>query len=348
MVIAKISNKDDSSLYQVIDANIDVAKMSTFLFSSAESKFMLFNPYIIGNEFQTCMETIVKKLYDILLQNFSSTDKNEACVLYILRGGLNFAFHKVITHCNAEVSFISCQRVVGPDAQHGLVAEDSYKKINIKNGAALYIGDIAATGITIENILKKIIVYCNENKIKVAILTIVMIGTKQSHDYIVAFIKNNHDVFDKINLIYLEAFFELYHQQNELQGNHLLNTDFFLKEWPRTPEFEIELLNNLSKLTERCAIYDGGSRSFEPSLYSRGLSNYWNKTNELFPDFSLLDYIYMKTDFQLYEGSYDSWLKSRHYFENLTNEEKYGMFELGQKSLKNFENINISNYFCIK
>ncbi|WP_228456444.1 hypothetical protein, partial [Chryseobacterium shigense] len=102
--------------------------------------------------------------------------------------------------------------------------------------------------------------------------------------------------FKGISILFLEGIFNLNKGDIPYKELNLIETDFFIKNYPRTVELELERMNHLSSFFERCVIYDGGSRTFEPSLYLKNLTNYWMNLYELSSSIDIDNFLQNRTD----------------------------------------------------
>src|SRR5579864_8335646 len=117
--------------------------------STPASVGIITTPECVGVAFQRQLSTAIRTVVRELRRFGKCETPND--VLYILRGGLNFDLHASLSESNyllPEVSFISSQRV---ESGAGFsIGENSYSKWNIQDCATLWVGDIVATGITLQ------------------------------------------------------------------------------------------------------------------------------------------------------------------------------------------------------
>ncbi|HFG0578576.1 hypothetical protein LIS90_12230 [Flavobacterium psychrophilum] len=287
---------------------VDTYLSKTEILIGATSSFreLILNPEIRGNSFQekftNGLNNVFEELKDksdtlatMLINNANSLD-----IIYILRGGLNFNIHNLSslnkTHC--EVSFCSSQRVIEDDKIYN--SETSYNKWNLHDKSLLVIGDISATGTTFSFIINQAIQqYKKERKKPIGIL-LITVGTNFSIEAINNLSKKLEKEFGSdfkgISVLFLEGIFSLNKGNISYKELNLIDTDFFIKNHPRTIELELERMNHPSSFFERCVIYDGGSRSFEPNLYLNNLTNYWMKIYELSNSINIDNFLEHRTD----------------------------------------------------
>jgi len=286
--LAKLTSENEVTFYTVPCDDVEI------LLSSTPEAIEIFDrPECVGVDFQAKLsESITRTLaasYKLGLGSHAGNmEAGPMDVLYLLRGGLNFDLHRSLTEVAGrlpEVSFLSSQRVENVNSADGFdIGEASYEKWSIQDQSLLCIGDISATGTTLEHALSRArSAYAREGK-RPRRLLIVTIGTSRLIPRLAKVQAELRSAwspwFDGITVLYLDGIFTLYERDAALSKTHLSFTDFFRKEAPRSIEFEEKNLSNPVSFLERCAIYDGGSRSFEPATYLRNLLFYWRRLFE--------------------------------------------------------------------
>jgi hypothetical protein len=217
-----------------------------------------------------------------------SLDLEEAptAALYVLRGGLNFATHRAmerITGRSCEVSFVTSERAVVDGAS--VVREDSYRKYSLAPKSVLVIGDIAASGRTICNTLAHLVRDQPEETLPRRIV-LVVIGTESFLARLERFMLTAEGALlgrtgCRVTVLFLEGAFAVYSGSPELQG-HLAHTDFFRAGGQLAPGAWVSAFESPPALLERCVIYDGGARGFEPRRHLESLVQYWRELISLF------------------------------------------------------------------
>ena len=312
-------------------------QIEVLLASTPQTRKILNTPEIKGIFFQTllsdALHNILKSLYasEVDTQISSSIQSSPAFdVLYILRGGLNFDLHRhlfSITGRQPEVTFLSSQRVKEREAESFSIEEQSYQKWNMQENALLCIGDISATGTTLKHTLNRVVLYSKQNNIQPRRLFFVTIGTYEALQAIQEYQQELQHAwgsqFEGITILFLEQIFSLYTSNSilfathsSLKDAHLPYTDFFRMDHPNAFEFEVESVANPICFLERCAIYDGGSRAFEPSLYMRNLCSYWQFLQDHSSSLTVEKILAMKSNFLDYELDYEHWLEKREWLKD--------------------------------
>lgn len=314
--------------------------------STPETISLLNNPEIRGLEFQNKLSEALKNIAAAIYQSLDckagqSMRSNPIDVLYILRGGLNFNFHNFLAEVSTkfpEVSFISSQRI--PDDNGFIVGEASYQKWSIQDNALLCLGDISATGTTLKYALERIVnQYASEGK-KPCRLLIFTVGTSRAFKELKSYIGTLNEawdpIFEGVTVVFLEAIFSLYEGNTDLAATHLPYTDFFRKSFPRSLQFEADCVSKPVTFLERCAIYDGGSRSFEPNTYLKNLKKYWTRLKEQSDTQSIVNLLHLKSDFMDYQLDFDTWLDKRKWWTEFQVEQLKSLHLEGQKVLNEF------------
>ena len=344
--LVKVASNSDSSLYSVkSESGIEI-----FIASDPNTIDILNRPERIGVEFQRKLSNTLQSVLSVVYQNGSSKlastlKSNPIDVFYLLRGGLNYDLHRSLTEITGhlpEVTFLSSQRV---ESDHGFdIGESSYQKWSIQDGSVICVGDISATGTTIKHALDRAVAgYANEGK-KPKRLLIVTIGTLRSAfelaQYKEHLAKAWGPTFEGITVIYLEGMFHLYEGDPSLSKTHLPFTDFFRKDAPRTLEFEAQSLLTPICFLERCAIYDGGSRAFEPRTYTRNLVTYWKKLSED-GGLDVRKLLSLKSDLLDYEKPFEEWLQTKTWWRSLTEAELIKIHDQGRRAVESLLSMSL-------
>lgn len=268
----------------------DNPEIKVYVASTPWTRRLFLNPYISGSEFQINLQNALREI--LLYWEHWSHNKLKKCienntfdVMYILRGGLNFSLHNIITDIfgyHPEVSFLSSQRII--DDKKIFLGEDYYRKWSVQDNSLLCLGDICATGTTIINTMIEAIEAYSERGMRIGHVLLFSIGTMESLAALQSWYKTKriaHSIQSGITVVYLEGIFSLYRDMEEIFKIHLPHTDFLRRNAIASREFEIESLDDPACYLERCIIYDGGSRSFEPNLYLSQLYKYWETLKSL-------------------------------------------------------------------
>lgn len=312
-----------------------------YLVSSQPSIDIINRPECVGVEFQDKLSSALRYAVNALLRDTGTEGplSQPLDVVYVLRGGLNFNLHQVLTGTTGrlpEVSFLSSQRV--EEGTGFTIGENDYSKWSVQDGATLCIGDICATGTTMAHGLEMAITQYGRQKIAPQHVLVFSIGTRTVLDVLA----DLHDTLKKawgprftgITLVYLEALFTLYCGHPALARTHLRNTDFFRKDAPRSLQLETDSLTHPVTLLERCAIYDGGSRSFEPRTYLANLRRYWERlSEEARTGIGVRDLLDLKTDALKYLLPYNNWRAETPWWSGEHQDNLHQLHNVGQAAV---------------
>jgi hypothetical protein len=256
-------------------------KVQRWMVSTEESRRICNEPLFLGVDFSRGLQAAITKAMKVapFINDLRKLDPCKLCTVNFLRGSLNFGLREALrdaagsnTHATC---FMSSQRFRVDGRWH--VKEDMYRKLDIPQGAYLVLGDVVATGVTVDNGLQVMYDVMQEKGIKPAGLVFFTIGCHK----IEKILERWHALFSKDNpgykgthVVYLEGKFRLVDSktplQIALQGTDLVKLGAIL-----TPEYALSLYDNPAYVLERCAIYDAGSRAFDVPAYLEDVQGYW-------------------------------------------------------------------------
>lgn len=205
-------------------------------------------------------------------------------ILYILRGGLNFPIEESCYAANIDVSgisFISSERSMNENTFDKII--NNFSKMELADNGTLVIGDIIASGGTILNTINHIIKYYVEHNKRFRKLIIFTVGSKEALNIIKEIdlkIKKIWPDFIGISLIFYEGIFSTYINAG-ISGLNTPYIDFLYSGSYLAPEYRKKLFENPSAIFEKCVIYDGGERRFEPMKHQLMITQYWYKLKEV-------------------------------------------------------------------
>jgi uracil phosphoribosyltransferase len=254
-----------------------------YVVSTAGSRDICNRSELLGVAFnlalERCMTTcLVTAPFRSLLEQHP---EERVCIINFLRGGLNFelrrALHTAYGFNRHSSAFMSSQRY--REDGRWFVKEDMYRKLDIPKDAVLVMGDVVATGVTMENGLRVVIDHIVEIGGSVRSLVFFTIGCHKAEKALAAIDARLREAFpdyEKTVLVYLEGKFRLVDSKSELRigvpGTDLIRRDSLL-----SPELEASQYDRPGYLLERCAIYDAGSRAFDIPQYAGDVVEYWEE-----------------------------------------------------------------------
>ena len=262
-------------------------ELDVYVVSTPSSRRILNHPEVAGVEFTRELKNATTETlrYFPGKDYFLSLNPSTISVVHFLRSGLNFGIREALYDAwgfNTQVSsFITSQR---ERDQFGrwYIKDDQYRKIEIPFGVSFFIGEIVATGVTVDNGLDIIFSLAKNLGRPVHNVVFFTIGCHKIEKALRkydALLKETFPGYRKTILIYLEGKFHLADSKTEarlkIQGTDLMRHPALL-----SPEFELSQFGKLSPTLERCVIYDGGSRAFNIPGYFEDVRDYWEKLLE--------------------------------------------------------------------
>ncbi len=256
--------------------------------STPETIAICNDPEVAGIDYTTRMRrAMVSAISAAPFRPFlESVPSAQLCIMNFLRGGLNFdlrgALHESLGSQYHATCFMSSQRK-RKDGRW-TVKEDMYRKMKIPKGAILLVGDVVATGVTVENGFKVIEQYLVEHKTPIRGIVFFTIGCHKLEKILQEvherFKHHFPDDYQETHAVYLEGKFRLVDSSTRLniaiQGTDLIKIDSML-----APEYEASQYDNLFAPLERCTIYDAGSRAFDVGEYFNDVVQYWEQVHVL-------------------------------------------------------------------
>ncbi len=337
-VLSVLSSTSEVVLYRVVRSS----GLGVFLASTPESRRLLCQPEIRSVAFQDSLYAAIERTLSSLLTSDTAIGEclrsSAFDVCYILRGGLNFNLHSILARLTGKtpsVSFLSSQRLLGEDGPS--ITELAYQKWSLRDNALLCIGDISATGTTIDYALEELLTkYLSEGKLPSGVLFIT-IGTRRAMEAIERVAgRKSRTRLAGVTFVFLEAAFELFDDAEVTHLHRLRLTDFVRREALCCPEYVLESLNDPANLLERCTIYDGGSRAFEPSEYIQSLISYWSSL-AVSDEGALRDLCYANTDLRDFVLEFDEWRKTKPEWKGLPFEKLFMVYGKGNALLSQVE-----------
>ncbi|MFZ9035468.1 MAG: hypothetical protein ACO2ZM_05065 [Francisellaceae bacterium] len=274
------------SLYR-INSDSDVISL---IASTPETRAICNDPAVMGIEYthllQKAAVAILKKMQSLAI---TTLKEHEAIVFNVLRGGLNFGLREALAEAfgwNEHGSaFISAQRArISPDASQWHITESDYKKVYLPDEATIVLGDVVATGTSLQHALDILVGEVEAQQTTLKSIVFFTIGGKRSEEIIKkldVLCRQKFPDYRQSVVIYLEGRFAVASKQTDLDikidGTDLLRTEESLM----APEFIESQYENPAYPLERCTIYDAGSRAFWLPEYKSDVKEYWQQMLEL-------------------------------------------------------------------
>lgn len=280
-IMQEIVKNSDIGLYQLEDRG----KLKRFISSTPETRSICNDPGVYGVEYTDKMRIAMGKCIGALPESMEVTQE-QGMVFNILRGGLNFGLRAALVDGKGwkshRTAFISAQRVY--DEKEGWhITENRYEKVYLPDNADIYVGDVVATGASLEYALKKMVSLAREQKVSFKRITFFTIGSSRAEELMEEVDRQCREEFPdyvESRVVYIEGVFGMPKDHRgldiALQGTDLLR-------WPATvaPEFLESQAEDPAFPLERCTIYDAGSRAFNAPEYLEDVQEYWGQVKEL-------------------------------------------------------------------
>jgi len=282
-----IGRSPDCSLYQLSDSP------QTLLASTPQSRSICNDPLIYGLEYTESLKTAchnVLQLVDLPLV------ETETTVVHLLRGGLNFGLRQALGSAygwNKHGScFLSAQRHRVSNSEDWRIAESEYRKFAIPSKVSLVLGDVVASGTSLQHALLTMIDAIKHRGAELCSILFFTIGGHRSEAVFQELeerILAEHPNYKGSTVIYFEGRFPVASPETPLRIK-LTGTDLLRHGDTMAPEFLESQYQNPMFPVERCTIYDAGSRAFEPEVYLEDVLEYWKAVLALDP-LSFADYL---------------------------------------------------------
>lgn len=296
----KLTISPEISYYEIKgDKDMDLER---YVISTPETRMICNVPEIVGVRYTSLMEkSMISALKNLPgKESLLVIPQRQFCVFTFLRGGLNFGLREALYHAygfnNHASSFLTSQRYMADGKW--IITENQYRKLKVPDNATLLIGDVVATGVTLEQGFMVFLDYLRSNRIRLDNLLFFTIGSDNS-DRIMEEVDRRlrlaNPSYGRTIVVYVEGKFRVAdvdtHLRIKIPGTDLLRTDALL-----APEFALSQYEDVAYPLERCTIYDAGSRSFDVPEYMHDVLDYWGQMKKL-----------AERGFTLYEAMKERW-----------------------------------------
>ncbi|MBU0731297.1 hypothetical protein KKC88_00275 [Patescibacteria group bacterium] len=279
----KVLKKQNLSLYRLNKKN----GIECLIASTPETRQILNDPFIYGVEYTDKLKAATARILKAVQPKYNFPEhEDQAMVLNILRGGLNFglreALHQAYGWNKHNTAFISSQRI--KDKKGGWnITEDRYRKIYLPDKANILLGDVVATGTSLEMALLRIIEIAKKEKKSINSIIFFTIGSERSEKIITKVDRQCRKYFINYKgslVIYIEGRFGVAGIDRKMT---IMKEDTDLLRSPAdlAPEFASSQDKHPTAALERCVIYDAGSRAFHVKTYLKDVKNYWQEILDL-------------------------------------------------------------------
>jgi len=283
--LEKITGVPEISYYEV--KGNEETDLERYVISTPQTRKICNVPEVVGVEYTSLMEEAMISALKYLpgKEFFLVIPQRQFCVFTFLRGGLNFCLREALYHAygfnNHASSFMTSQRFM-VDGKW-IIKENQYRKLKVPDNATLLLGDVVATGVTLEQGFNVFLDYLRENRIRLDNLIFFTIGCENSDRIMKEAdrrLRLANPSYGRTIIVYLEGKFRVAKDDTNLRikipGTDLLRTGALV-----APEFALSQYEDVAYPLERCTIYDAGSRSFDVPEYLHDVLDYWEQMKKL-------------------------------------------------------------------
>ncbi len=284
---SKIFADKDFSIYAISDEFRTL--VNRYIISTPETRSICNDPGIMGVQYTRMLESACKKVFT----HISRLDRvhlkeAETIVFNVLRGGLNFGLREALAdaygwNCHGS-SFISAQRARNSkDSEDWHIIESDYKKVYMPKVASIIVGDVVATGTSLQHALKALIQQADQNGCEIKHILFFTVGGKRAEELLHEtdrICRERFSCFEGTHLFYVEGRFTVPDLATPLTIK-LTGTDLVKLQAEMAPEFVESQYENPLYPLERCTIYDAGSRAFWLPDFIEDVCEYWKQNLEL-------------------------------------------------------------------
>jgi hypothetical protein len=277
----------DSAVYRIEESGSGT--VDRFVVSTPETRAICNDPLVMGVDYTrrlkgacTRILTRLDRLHQLRLAEL------ETIGFEILRGGLNFGLREALADAfgwnRHGSSFISAQRArVSDSPEDWHIIESDYSKVYMPPIASIVIGDVVATGTSLEHAIHALVNEAVKQGARLRSVVFFTIGGPRAEEILSRadqICRWHFSAYERTTVIYLEGRFSVPTTDSPLRikitGTDLLRRDALL-----TPEFVESQYEAPAHPIQRCAIYDAGSRAFWVPEYLEDLVDYWRQTLDL-------------------------------------------------------------------
>lgn len=284
-MLEKLTRTEDCGLYRMkADTAVD-----TIIATTPETRAICNDPRVMGLEYTTGLKAACARILNCLDKSgLTCLEERETIVYDILRGGLNFGLREALGMAfgwnRHGCSFISAQRARddnSPEQWH--IVESEYSKVYMPKTASIVIGDVVATGTSLEHAMQALVGEAEKQGTLIRSIVFFTFGSPRAREILSntdAMCRQRFDGYEGTCLVYLEGCFSVPTPQTPVQIK-ITGTDLLRRDAVMAPEFIDSQYEDPSFPLQRCTIYDAGSRAFWPPEYLEDLKDYWTRVSKL-------------------------------------------------------------------
>ncbi|MBR0460154.1 MAG: hypothetical protein IJJ26_13030 [Victivallales bacterium] len=280
-MLKKVTDTGDVRLYQWASGR----SAECFIASTPQTRAICNDTTVLGTDYTDRLRTACRNIFQA--RDFS-LQEDSTVVVNILRGGLNFGLREALSEAYGwkkhTTCFISAQRARNTsDPEEWHITENAYRKLYFPREASFVIGDVVATGTSLQYALSELLNTAERQKTALKNIVFFTFGGPAATD-ILSRIDQECRIrfpgYTHTTVIFFEGCFQVPDLTSTL-AIRLTGTDLLRLGAIMAPDFIESQYDDPAFPIERCAIYDAGSRAFWVCEYAEDVRNYWKQVLDL-------------------------------------------------------------------
>ena len=272
MYLRQLGLFEDTNIYKLVSTQLS---NRYFVLSGPGTRELLSSPEVVGFP---CYTALLRETVAALRFLLSTGPGGDFDILTILRGGLNYPLEEACAQAGIRVRdmhFVSCERIIENNVITGL--EIKYEKLRPTPGRILAIGDIIASGATLERCLDYVVGEFKRRGGGIRRMVFFTIGGTRAVELMEEMTPRLMELFpgfEGFDCFFFEGMFTVYGGPGA-SGINVKDIDFGWNGGVVAPEFRSHVMEHPDSLFEKCIIYDGGARRYEIPLHIYEVMDYW-------------------------------------------------------------------------
>ena len=272
MYLRQLGLFEDTNIYKLVSTQLS---NRYFVLSGPGTRELLSSPEVVGFP---CYTALLRETVAALRYLLSTGLGGDFDILTILRGGLNYPLEEACAQAGIRVRdmhFVSCERIIENNVITGL--EIKYEKLRPTPGRILAIGDIIASGATLERCLDYVVGEFKRRGGGIRRMVFFTIGGTRAVELMEEMTPRLMEMFpgfEGFDCFFFEGMFTVYGGPGA-SGINVKDIDFGWNGGVVAPEFRSHVMEHPDSLFEKCIIYDGGARRYEIPLHIDEVMEYW-------------------------------------------------------------------------
>lgn len=272
MYLRQLGLFEDTNIYKLVSPQLS---NRYFVLSGPGTRELLSSPEVVGFP---CYTALLRETVAALRYLLSTGLGGDFDILTILRGGLNYPLEEACAEAGIRVRdmhFVSCERIIENNVITGL--EIKYEKLRPTPGRTLAVGDIIASGATLERCLDYVVGEFKRRGGSIKRMMFFTIGGTRAVELMEEMTPRLSELFpgfEGFDCFFFEGMFTVYDGPGA-SGINVKDIDFGWNGGVVAPEFRNHVMEHPDSLFEKCIIYDGGARRYEIPLHIDEVMEYW-------------------------------------------------------------------------